>query len=298
MLDLQHLASRTKADVQVFGGSLSIATWQKPRGASMIYMFAAGPGGPGGNGAVGAASTAAGGGGGSSGSQSTLLIPAIFLPDLLYLTVPMAGATLTVATVHGAPAANNVVLRAEFGNTGGAASGATAGTAGTASGAASISNCPLAGMGRFNALGGQAGIAGGAGGAANLSLPTTGLVVTGGTGGAGVGASGGGNVGGNITGAGIFPTLLGGTGPAVGATTTPPDSGNSGIQPIPGLNYFYGGTGAGSTHNAATGAGLVGAHGGNGAPGCGGGGGGGALTGSTQGLGGVGGPGLVIIIAW
>jgi hypothetical protein len=300
MLDLQHLASSTKADVQVFvGTSTDWRTWQKPRGVSMIYMLVLGCGGNGGSGAVGAASTAAGGGGGGSGGQATLLIPAIFLPDTLYCLVPFTRGSLadTMVAVDRL-STNGTLLTCGYANNGGDGVGAAAGSAGVAAGARSTSNAPLSGMGRSNFLGGQGGIAGGVGGATNLSLPTTGLIVTGGTGGGGVGASGGGNLGGNITGSVVFPTLAGGIGPAVGATTTPPDSGSSGIQPIPGLAFFYGGTGGGSTHNAATGAGLVGANGGNGSYGCGGGGGGGALTGSTQGLGGRGGPGLVIIIAW
>lgn len=65
-----------------------------------------------------------------------------------------------------------------------------------------------------------------------------------------------------------------------------------------GTEMYCGGTGGGSTHGSATGAGLVGARGGAGGRGCGGGGGGGALTGSSQGMFGLGGPGQVIIVSW
>lgn len=300
MLDLQHLASSTKADVQVFTGDGSGATrsWLKPRGVSMVYMLALGPGGNGGSGAVGAASTAAGGGGGSSGAQVTLLIPAIFIPDALNVIVPAVGAATD--TRIAVPAVtltdNNVFLRAGVGNAGGNASGATPGTAGSATGTAAIATFPLAGMGRYSSLAGQAGLVGGTISNGNgITLPTTGLVVTGGASGAGLGGGAGGN-GGSINGAGVFPTIPGGIGAEF--SVSPGGNGSSGIQPVTGLSYFYGGSGGGSGAGTATGAGLVGGSGGNGSYGCGGGGGGGALTGSTQGLGGRGGPGLVIIIAW
>lgn len=295
MLDFSHLASSTKADVQVFTGDGSGVprSWLKPRGVSMIYMFAVGSGGNGGNGVVGAASTAAGGGGGGSANQGTLLIPAVFVPDVLTVQVFTASVQSSVVCLPNVPyVANNCFLRSDGGGNGGNASGATGGTAGGTSVANTIAQQCLAGMGRYNFLAGQAGTASTGG----RTLPTTGLCVTGGTSGGEITAAQGFN-GGNINDAGgVFGTSFGGW--ASNAPTTPPENGNDGYRPIPGLNYFFGGTGGGPSHGAATGAGLVGGMGGNGAPGCGGGGGGGALTGSTQGLGGRGGPGLVIIIAW
>ena len=304
MLDLQHLVSSSRADVQVFVGSavnidVGHFTWNKPRGVSMAYMIAVGAGGPGGNGAVGAASTAAGGGGGGGGGQTTLLIPTIFLPDVLYVQTGYSGGTAhtKVSVSPRFTVVNEIILYAQFANgAGGNASGATAGTGGVGGNIVTIATSCLSGLGRYQFFAGQAGTNGGTTGAGNdLALPTTGLIVTGGAGGAGL-ASGNGGAGGRITGAGPLQTLAGGIG-AINATT-PPTYGSSGISPITGLLYNYGGTGGGATSGIATGAGLVGAYGGNGAPGCGGGGGGGALTGSTQGLGGRGGPGFVIIIAW
>lgn len=300
MLDFSHLASSSGADVQVFSGVPSsgntAAVWLKPRGVSMVYIFVVGSGGDGGNGAVGAASTAAGGGGGGSGAQSTLVIPSVFIPDVLFVRAPLFGGS-TVSVVNAAYVANNTLVSSTTGGTGGAASGGTAGGAGGAGTIATIAAMPLAGMGRYNFLAGQAGVAGSGTSAGNfISLPTTGLVVTGGAGGGGIGGFDPGSDGGGINGVGRFPYMPGGIGQQ--ATTTPAGDGNPGIQAIQGLTFFYGGTGGGSTGPGAIGAGLVAGNGGNGAAGCGGGGGGGGFTGSTQGLGGRGGPGLVIIIAW
>jgi hypothetical protein len=158
---------------------------------------------------------------------------------------------------------------------------------------------PLAGLGFYTLIAGQAGIIGNTTGAgAALTLPTTGLLITGGTGGAGVGnAASTGAAGGAFTVAGAFPTHTGGT--AAGSQTLPAGNGSNGFdRVINGLSYSYGGTGGGSTGGAATGAGLKAGNGGAGGIGCGGGGGGGGFTGSTQGLGGRGGPSQIIITAW
>lgn len=118
-----------------------------------------------------------------------------------------------------------------------------------------------------------------------------------GTGGAGLGAAGvAGTAGGAFTVAGQFPPHLGGAGGS--AATTPPQNGTGGYEPIPRLFYGYGGTGGGSTHGTATGAGLVQASGGNGAVGCGGGGMGGALTASAAGQVGQGGVAWCCIVCW
>ena len=152
MLDFSHIPTSTKADVQVFAGSTGFTSngwrvWTRPRGASMLHILCIGSGGDGGNGAVGAASTAAGGGGGGSGGQASLVVPAILLPDTLYVTV-MATPTLTsYVSLHPSVVANNPVIGAAGGGTGGNASGATAGTAGAAAGALPMSVHPLAGLG-------------------------------------------------------------------------------------------------------------------------------------------------------
>lgn len=302
MLDMLHLPESQLADVQIFNATavnpgVGWATWNKRRGTSMTAIYAWGAGGNGGNGVVGANSTAAGGGGGGSGGQSVLVIPNFLLPDALFVSVGYPGAACRVAVAPDV-VVNNQLIFANPGGNGGNAAGATAGAAGTGAPAASIGSMPLAGLGQIQLLAGQAGIIGGVAVAgAALTLPVTGLLVTGGTGGGGLPAAAAvGTNGGAFTVAGIFPPNPGGIGAAV--ATTPGGNGSNGITGIRNLAYDYGGTGGGSSHGTATTTGLFGGVGGRGGIGCGGGGGGGALTGSVQGIGGLGGPGQVIIISW
>ena len=270
----------------------------------MVYIYALGTGGAGGNGAVGAVSTAAGGGGGASGTSSRIFVPALLVPSTLFCEVGYAGGTADtkVSVTPRFSVASEILLHApRCATTGGDASGATPGSAGSAPAGGSAVGAPLSvccGFVDFSP--GQAGIAGSAAGTPADVVPNTTFQtpITGGGGGGGLpGAGVVGNSGSKVNfSAAAFMQLAGGLGAA--SATTPGGAGSDGMQLITGLYQFCGGTGGGSSHGSATGAGLVGGNGGNGAPGCGGGGGGGALTGSTQGLGGRGGPGLVIIIAW
>lgn len=305
MLDFSHIPTQYgAATVESFSANTSVAgagwqTWQKPRGKTMAHILLVGAGGNGGNGAIGANSTAAGGGGASSGAQVSIMVPLWAIPDYLMLSLAHGG-TAAISYVSIAPntVANNALLIANGGANGGSASGATAGTAGGAATAPAASTMPLGWQWLDSALAGQAGIIGGvavAGG--NLTLPTTGLMVTGGTGGGGLpAAAASGTSGGNFTVAGVFPAHAGGA--AQATATNPANNGSHGYRPVAGSLYGYGGTGGGSTHGTATGGGLVASRGGNGAPGCGGGGGGGALTGSAAGGGGLGGPAFCIITTW
>jgi hypothetical protein len=309
MLDLFNLpTAQSNADVQVFTEVRSAASvytwkqWNKPRGASMCFIMAIGPGGDGGAGAVGAASTAAGGGGGGSGGQSTLLIPSIFLPDQLFVFAPSAAANSTAVAVDptnlGVTNQQHVILRAQGGGNGGAASGVTAGTAGAAGATATISLNPLAGLGKYNLLAGQAGTAGGGGNASDLNMPTTGLVVTGGCGGGGLGTlNSAGGAPGRLLAAGKFPETRYVTLGTPGFDQRGQD-GAPGFKPLSDVLYFYGGNGGASQSLSATGSPVGGGNGGEGSYGCGGGGGGGGFTGSAAALGGNGGPGLVVIISW
>ena len=299
------------ADVQVFypnstASNVGWQTWTKRPGATMVSIFCVGGGGSGGNGVVGAASTAAGGGGGGSSSQSYVECPAIMLPETLFVAVgvggiaPVGTGQISRVCINPSSVAGDTLVIANAGVGGGSASGATAGAAGAAGAIATIGTMPLSGAGTSQLIAGMAGIIGGttvSGGA--LTLPA-GLRVTGGTGGGGLPAGGvAGTAGGAFAlgGALAFPAQIGGIGGA--AATTPPTGGSNGYAAIPPFVFFYGGTGGGSTHGTATGAGLVGAPGGAGGYGSGGGGGGGALTGSTAAnLGGRGGDGLVIIVQW
>lgn len=315
MLDFNHLPGQYgSADVQFFlgncqAGGESWQAWQKPRGKTMLHILLVGRGGNGGTGVIGANSTAAGGGGGGAGVQVSMMIPMWAIPDTLYLS--LAGTNPSTAALQsylstkpkltagaGTPVANERLIAVPNGANGGNASGATAGAAG-AGGVAMANVSACAGFSWVDGnIGGQAGVIGGvAVSAANLTLPVTGVFCTGGTGGGGLPAAATvGTAGGAFNVVGSFPPH----GAAVGATsaTTPPADGVAGYAPVPGLLYFYGGTGGGSTHGSATGAGLVQSSGGDGAPGCGGGGMGGALTGSTAGRIGLGGPAFAIFTCW
>lgn len=297
MLDFSHLPTSPLNDAQIYTGEANTGwrTWVKPRGCSVVMIFALGAGGAGGNGVVGAASTAAGGGGGASGGQITWIGPALLLPDVLFVNVdprraPGTPASFTRISITPEITQNNLFLAAVPGGGGGNAAGATAGIAGVAGAAPGLS---LLGIGTYTSVAGNPGTAGGTTGAAPaLTLPISGNIATGGTGGAGVGtAASAGTNGGSITGAGIFPTHTGGIGSAGAAG----QAGKNGIQPISKVTFFYGGTGGGSAAASGT---FSGGPGGQGAPGAGGGGGGGSFTGGVAQSGGFGGPGLVIILAW
>lgn len=304
-MDVFHHMLSSNADVQIFKPNTGTttnqwSTWVKPRGCTMVNIVVIGCGGSGGSGAVGANSTAAGGGGGGSGGQTAVTIPAAFLPDTLFVSVPVGGvAVASRVAVFPETTAQSTLAYANNGGTGGNATGATAGAAGAAAAIAAITSMPLAGLGQYSFFIGQAGIIGGvavAGG--NITIPATGLTVTGGAGGGGLpAAAAAGTAGGNITGVGQFPTLPGGA--AQATATSPANNGSNGLDfAFRGLGFALGGAGGGSSHGTATGAGLKGGDGGKGGLGCGGGGGGGCLTGGVAGIGGKGGDGEVIIIAW
>jgi hypothetical protein len=316
MLDFSHVVSAPGVDIQSFfgntdasGQSISNLTdwkvWTKPRGVNWVYMIGVGAGS---SGAAGTVSTAAatGGLGGGSGAQTTLLMPAFFVPNQLFIQTGLGGRNAstsnTATSASASVAGTNTYIAIEpvisttsntnvfFLYASGAASGTTGGVATAMSG-----NFPLAGRGWFQNFAGGNGTAGGAAQAAGtaLTLPTTGIMVTGGTGGGGTDATAAAQfAGGAITGVGLgggFPTLLGGTAGATGTAIGGPGSNGFMVKPF----MFYGGTGSGGD-NFATG--RVSQPGGNGAPGCGGGGSGAANA--AVGRPGDGGDGFVYIISW
>ena len=320
MLDFNNILATPGYDFQQFYGDATVTllqwqTWRKPRGVNWVYMI--GVGGGGGGGSSRNNSTSAGGsGGGSSGAQTSLLIPAMFVPDILYIQAgaygiggTYTGASAGVAGTAGTPTyvcvepdttltENMTLLFANGGNSGGAG-GPGAGAGGAAPVAATIANMPLAGRGRYTFGAGQAGGTGGATGAAGVAITLPfGLMVTG-------GAGGGGNngavpsLGGAISAvpntlvADAFPLPINPGAVASGATPAGP-SGNGFIS----RNYMFNFGGAGGSASTATAGGNCGPAG-NGAPGCGGGGGGGAnTTAAGPSKGGDGGPGFVYIISW
>lgn len=295
MLDLQHLPSGadvTKIVVTTASAQM-VTTWHKRRGAQWVYVFGLGRAGNGGNGA-GGGSNYAGGGGGGSGGQTVVLIPAMMIPDSLYITNATNGNTLvgfesTLASTQG------LLLRANAGGNGGNATTTTAGSAGSAGAVATIATMPRAGGGFYTLLVGQAGTTG----ANDIAYPTTGLRVSGGAAGGACGAASAAGVAGRAVAYVQTPQLSaaysntgGAGGPSLGDPNGRP--GNAGLS-FAGYNLFAGGSGGGGTWGAAS---PVGGRGGDcvDAYGCGGGGGGGGFL--TGGAGGNGGPGLVLIAQW
>jgi len=285
-------------------------TWRKPRGVKWIYMLGVGGGASGGTG-VNTTNAGGAGAGGGSGSQTVVMIPAMFVPDILYIACGQGGASQTTSGVpglNGTPTFvsieanstgldfNKNILWANPGNVGGtAATTGSGGAAGTAAGAAVIGYMPLSGRGFYNLLGGQTGSAGGTSGGPGsaLTLPTAqGTMVSGGTGGGGSVSGAGGPILAPVgtLGTDFFASLPTASG-AVGST--PATAGSSFIS----RNFImnYGGTGGGG---ATTTAGGSAGAGGDGAPGSGGGGSGGATSTNPTLRSGAGGPGFVLILSW
>lgn len=305
------LPRNSLADIQVFNGHSTSANpafvaWRKRPGITMIHILAVGAGAGGGSGVVGANSTAAGGGGGGPGAHTSMIIPAAFLPDTLFVSVAgqsaasAAGATSRVCILPETQV-GSTIIQANGGSAGGNGAGATAGASGVGAVTSALTAMSIAGLGVFQAFTGvNAGAGGTTGGAGTVAFPTGGQICCGGAGGGGLGAAAAnGSTGGALTSpTGLaFPSNVNTSGFTTLATTPGP-IGNNGFQFHPVLKLFLGGGGGGSSHGSATGAGLFGGNGGNGAIGSGGGGGGGCLTGGVAGIGGIGGPGLVIITAW
>lgn len=296
-------------------------TWIKPRGVNWVYMIGVGGGASGTGGTysiINSASAQPGGAGGGSGAQTVMMLPAALVPPVLYVHLGQGGRQTALSSasvsVPGGPTyvaiepltigiANNSQLLLLTAN----------GASGTAGGAAMVidGNFPLAGRAiKVTNTAGQSGTAGGATGAANgttLILPTTGLMVTGGTGGGGKSinftspTSQGGNIAGLPTASsttntnmhvGYIPTANGGTSSIANLANGGP--GQAGYKFS---NWLHlGGTGGGGGGTANTGLGSLGGAGGDGAPGCGGGGSG--SGGISTGLPGAGGDGFVHIISF
>ena len=316
MLDFNNILATPGADIQYFQGPatttlLQWQTWKKPRGAKWIHMIGVGGAGGGSTG-INTGLTSGGGAGGTSGAQSVVMIPAMFVPDVLYIQAGaggpggaasgVAGGAGTVTYVCIEPyttiAPAGTLLLAPAGTANNPATATTGGTGGAAVNATTIASMCLAGRGFYTLIAAQTGITGGANTAAGLSQnnPTIGLMVTGGAGGGGCNAATG-FAGGTIPvitgtlGTDFFPLPIAGGTAAV--TSTPAGAAGAGFASKNFLFNFGGAGGGGATTTAG---GLASA-GGDGAPGCGGGGGGGMnTTNATIAKGGDGGAGFVYII--
>ena len=242
-------------------------TWMKPAGCSWVYIFGIGAGGAG---SSGNSSLPAGGGGGGSGAVTRLLIPATFVPDILYVR-PAYGTNdifsafnqrASYVSIAPNSTAQNLVLTIAAGGTG------FNNTAGNGGPAATSASGIWMNIGLFTSIAGQGGGAGAttadtAG--TTIAFGASGLPVTGGAGGGrGTGA------GGDITGAGLMPTRSGGAGTTSGVGA---DGFRQGQNFAPGFKLFpllfsggAGGGGGGTSNRGGVG--------GRGSWGCGGGGGG------------------------
>jgi hypothetical protein len=317
MLDFNNILATPGADIQYFQGPATTTlvqwqTWRKPRGARWIHLLGVGGGGGGGAG-INTTTISGSGAGGSSGGQTSVMIPAMFVPDTLYIQAGRGGlgattsgglgtagiATYVCITPYTTIAPAGTLLLASGGTAGTVApTSDTGGAAPGSGGAASIASMCLAGRGFFAFFALQAGAVGSAQGNPSVSItpPTTGLMVTGGAGGGGS-WSGAGTAGGSINaiagnlGNDFFPVPISGGTAAV--TSTPAGPARGGFISR-NLLFNFGGAGGGG---ATTTAGGLASAGGDGAPGCGGGGGGGMTTANpTIARGGDGGPGFVYII--
>lgn len=91
----------TKNNVQIYTASGAVNNggwrqWIKPRGVDMIMIVGFGAGGGGGSGFTAIPGTAkGGGGGGGSGAITRFVVPAILIPDILYVCVGIGGAPAT-----------------------------------------------------------------------------------------------------------------------------------------------------------------------------------------------------------
>lgn len=273
------------------GGYVQSA-WSKPSEARFVCITCIGPGGWG-----GAGSTGAGGGGGGAGVTTSVIYPAVVLPQTIYLFAGNAlpgevfgggqgisaySSFVSIIADPDVAVASDYLCYADGGNEGGSASGATAGTAGTSIAANSLTNAPRMALGIWQSLLGPAGTAGATSAASATAVTAlASSILSGGTGGGYNGTF----VAGNITGSGIVPTLTAPTGTSGGAGT----AGFWSWKPMCGTG------GTGGAPDSAT-VDKIGGKGGAGAFGCGGGGGG--LGSNAGGDGGDGGPGLVFVTWW
>jgi hypothetical protein len=273
------------------GGSWDI--WYKPPGKTMLHIFLIGKGGNGGGVTDLSAEGASGGG---SGAQTIVLIPLALLPDRLYLSLGGISDVTTLASyISVAPntTANNTVVYAA-GGANGAPVDNTALKAGGAGGTvATAALMPLGWCFVESVLAGQQGASGG--GDSNgspITLPTTGLRVTGGAGGGSYNS--GPTNGGAVNGAGIYPTIPAGTPETTVVTVAITAGGSTGFYTN---GMFLGGSGSGSYETTASPPITVPS--GTASYGCGGGGCAPIVaTGASTIVGGRGGPALAVLTCW
>jgi hypothetical protein len=331
-IDYSHLPPNNNGDVQIFNipNSGSWYTWIKPRGITMVHMTCISGGGGGGGGYCRATLTSgSGGAGGACSGITTLLIPAIFLPDILFVQVgtPGLGGTgsATTGTVgqSGSAGSNSyismghnseasvpsLILQSGIVTPGGGGGGILVGSpnGGIVPTVVTIATLgPIVKYGMVNANGvatnagivGAVGSVGYAGVGSNNGNQWQTIPFTPGQGGAGI-ASGSTTAlnGGGLNLINVFelPDMGLYSGPSQGAFTYNGGSpaSNANIHGNPGIQIMKPLMGTGGLGGASSNSGS-GGNGGSGAIGCGGGGGAGLISGN----GGNGGSGYVAIVCW
>lgn len=288
MLDVFNTPVPQNANYQEFYGGGTVRDWVKPRGASMMRILLIGPGGGGCGGSTGNNGYT----GGGSGAVTSWIGPAIFVPDVLRISIGAGGAggagtTSTSSNAGSAGGTTSVIYQVKDGTgytlltANGGSGGPTTNVGGAGATASSETSFSCSGI--YTSIAGQNGadrtlgitastttfLSGGAG--ANNNLGTAGLSVAT-------------NYG--------YPTISGGAA-GVGSSSNggPGGDGFFITQPI---MLGTGGAGGGS---GATSLVTLGGRGGNGGIGCGGGA-GGKSDNLTGGSGGRGGDGAVFIWTW
>lgn len=270
MLDVFGFPSPQQSNCQEFYGGGSTRDWVKPRGASMVRFMLIGAGGGGGTG-----SGAVGGGGGGSGAVTSWIGPAIFIPDILRITIG-AGGTSGVnggasIVIYQSKDGTGYTLLTANGGTSGASGVITSGIGATVS-----TNNYFGASGIFSSAEGQDGTDGSSTAAGVNRNNSTTTFLSGGAGGAGAAANTGGSVEPNYG----YPTLPATTAGGLVAGA----NGYFITQPI-----LVGCGGAGGSTST-----VLGSSGGKGGIGCGGGGSGEDQT-TTSGRGG---DGAVFVWSW
>jgi len=263
MLDFFNIQLPTGVNYQEFYGGGTQKDWVKPRGAAMTMILLIGAGAGGRTGSTGTA-----GQGGGSGAIVRWIGPAIFVPDILTVSIGVGGAADSAGTDTTLTYQSYTLLTA------------TGGASGT--GGAAMTNNYFGASGIFLSL------AGATGAVAGVSFTATTRFLGGGGGGASSATTSGGAA------SGIYGyTAAGGT-PSTGGGTSGGQGGDGLFFTEPVLVGTRGGGGGGGS-SAAGGSGIGGA-GGRGGIGCGGG--GGARGSNAGGAGGRGGDGAAFIWSW
>ena len=285
----------TKYKTQIF---IENGAWVKPDGCVMVMIQLAGAGGGGGGGSPNSV-TFIGGGAGGSGGFTRLTVPAIFLPNELYIIIGKGGpgGASNVSGSNGGGSAISVsqkingsesyIIFADGGNAG--VRGPSGGAGGNAGPTAGISSLRMGCLGIAQSIVmSQAGTNGGSSDAAvDYTISASTGIFYSATGGGGRTASAG-FKGGDIIGIeGIITTIPGGAGNSVSGNGGEGINGFTSFAPL----FSVGGSGGGGTTT-----GGAGGKGGDGGFGTGGGGGGAGTT--AGGAGGQGGNGFAIITCW